>query len=327
MKYLNKQVFQPKVLRIVLVILLVFVLPKVVGVFWIYLISTILLLALFSLSFNLLFGMTGYLPFGHMAFYATGAYATGLLMIGKVPLLPAVLLGTAITGVLAVIIGFFCVRYTYVYFSLLTLAFGMMIHAILWKWSSVTGGDDGLMGIPRGSLGIPGLIDIPLESISEYYYFLAIMSLLAIYIIYRICSSPFGLILNGLRENFGRVEFAGVPTRRYLLYLFVISGLFAGLAGALMVPLEKTVSPGAAHWAKGAEPLMATLIGGPFTFWGPIVGAVFYIGLKEIIVWYTSYWLLVLGVLLLIIVLGFRGGIVGFAQDRLRERRVAKVTR
>lgn len=327
MKLFGKRFFRFKILWIGILIFLAFVLPQFAGVFWQYLICIFLLLAIFSLSFNLLFGNTGYLSFGQMAFYATGAYITGFLLMGKIPLLLAILLGTLAAGILALILGYFCVRHSYVYFSLLTLAFGMMVHAILWKWSSVTGGDDGLIGIPRGSLTIPGIIEIPLESLSNYYYFLLIISLIAIYIIYRICSSPFGLVLNGMRENLGRVEFSGVPTRRYLLYVFVIAGLFAGLAGALMVPLEKTVSPSVAHWAKGSEPLFATLIGGPFSLWGPIVGAAIYIGLKETIVRFTSYWLLVLGVLLITIVLSFRGGIVGFIQERFRERRAVELKR
>lgn len=320
MKSLKKSLFRLDVLGIVLLLVLIFGLPQFAGLFWQYLFCLFFLLGLFSLSFNLLYGMTGYLPFGHMAFYATGAYVTGFLMIAKVPLLPAILLGTIAAGVLALILGVFCVRYTFVYFSLLSLSFGMMVHAIIWKWSSVTGGDDGLVGIPRGSLEIPGIVNIPLESLSDYYYFHAAVSLIAMYIIYRIIKSPFGLVINGMRENIGRVEFAGVPTRRYLLYVYILAGLFAGLAGALLAPLEKTISPTVAYWPKGAEPLIATLIGGPFSFWGPIIGSVVYIGLKEIIVRFTSYWLLVLGILVVALVMGFRGGIIGFIQERMGKK-------
>lgn len=320
MKALGKKFFGLDVIGIGLLLVVIFVLPQVAGLFWQYLVCLFFVLGLFSLSFNLLFGMTGYLPFGHMAFYATGAYVTGLLMIAGVPLLPAVLLGTVAAVVLALLLGIFCVRYTFVYFSLLSLSFGMMIHAIIWKWSAVTGGDDGLVGIPRGSLEIPGIINIPLDTISQYYYFHAVICLIAMYIIYRICKSPFGLVLNGMRDNIGRVEFAGLPTRRYLLYVYALAGLFAGLAGSLLAPLEKTVSPVVANWPQGAEPLIATLIGGPWSFWGPIVGSVVYIGLKEIIVRFTSYWLLILGIMVVALVMGFRGGIMGFMQDWLSKR-------
>lgn len=308
------------VVGIVLVLLAV---PQVAGRFWQYLTLNILLLSLFSLSFNLLFGMTGLLSFGHAAFYATGAYATALfLRTGMVPLLPSVIMGTVVAALLAALIGFFCVRHTHVYFAMLTLAFGMMVYAIVWKWTPVTGGDDGLVGIPRGSLSIPGLFTIQMGPLAHYYYFLTILALLGMYALYRISRSPFGLILNGMRENAGRVEFAGISARRYLWWTFTIAGLFAGLAGSLMAPLESTVAPASAHWAKSAEPVMASLIGGPFVFAGPIVGSLIYIGLKEVIVRFTQYWLLIFGAVLLILVLGFRGGVVGFLLRRVARANV-----
>jgi len=304
-----------------LFILIILLVPLVGGLFWQYLIANVLLLSLFALSFNVLFGMAGYLSFGQGAFYAVGAYVTGLLMLAKLPLLVSILLGFVAAGVLALILGFFCVRHTQVYFALLTLAFGMMVHAIVWKWSSVTGGDDGLIGIPRGSLGVPGVISVQLEPFTNYYYFLVIVTLFAIYFLYRIHISPFGLVLRGIRENSGRVDFAGVAARKYILIAFIIAGLFAGLAGALMAPLEKTVGPAVAHWTKSGEPVFAALIGGPFVFSGPILGALIYIGLKEFIVRLTQYWLLIFGIVLLTIVLSFRGGILGFIQEQIQKKR------
>lgn len=309
-----------RILEIGILILIVLFMPLVGGQFWQYLVANILLLSLFALSFNVLFGMAGFLSFGHGAFYAVGAYVAGLLMLAKFPLLVAVFLGAIGAGVLALILGFFCVRHTQVYFSLLTLAFGMMVHAIVWKWSSVTGGDDGLVGIPRGSFAVPGIISIPLENFTSYYYFLVIVILLAIYILHRIHMSPFGLVLRGIRENSGRVDFSGVQARNYIWIAFIVAGLFAGLAGALMAPMEKTVGPAVAHWTKSGEPVFATLIGGPFIFFGPILGALFYIGLKEFIVRFTQYWLLFFGIVLLSLVLGFRGGILGFLQERMRKQ-------
>ena len=310
----------PRLLLAGLIVCLL-ILPQVTGRFWQYLTLNILLLSLFSLSFNLLFGMTGLLSFGHAAFYAIGAYATALLLrTGMVALLPSVIIGTVVAALVAALIGFFCVRHTHVYFAMLTLAFGMMVYAIVWKWTPVTGGDDGLIGIPRGSLGIPGLFTIRMGPLAHYYYFLTALALLAMYALYRISRSPFGLVLNGLRENPGRIQFAGIPVRRYLWWSFTIAGLFAGLAGSLMAPLESTVAPASAHWARSAEPVMASLIGGPFTFAGPIVGSLIYIGLKEIIVRFTQYWLLIFGTGLLVLVLGFRGGVVGFLLDRFTRR-------
>src|SRR5207253_515413 len=223
----------------VLLAALVLLLPAVAGPFLRYLVLNMLLLALLALSFNLLFGMTGLLSFGQGAFYAGGAYTAALLLRAGVPLLWSILLGAIAAAVLAAVLGAFCVRNTRIYFSMLTLAFGMLVYAVVWEWPSVTGGDDGLIGIP----------------------------------------------------------------------------------GALLAPLEQTVSPSTAHWTKSAEPVMATLIGRPLSFLGPIVGAVVYLGLKEIIVRFTEYWLLVFGLVLLGTVLAFRGGLLGAAGELLARRR------
>lgn len=300
----------------------VLVLPAFAGRFQQYLVLNVLVLALFALSFNLLFGMTGLLSFGHAAFYAAGAYVTGLLLRGDhASLLAAVLAGALAAAVLAAAIGVFCVRHTHVYFSMLTLAFGMMVYAVVWKWTDVTGGDDGLIGIPRGPLAVGGLGLADLNPLPSYFRFAGILVVLATYALYRVSASPFGLVLRGIRENGVRVEFAGVPVRRYVLLAFVLAGLFAGLAGALVAPLEQTVGPASAHWTKSAEPVMATLIGGPFAFAGPLVGAAVYIGLKELVVRYTTYWLLVFGAGLLVIVLTFRGGLIGALATVLAARR------
>lgn len=289
----------------------VLLVPVAFGSFAQYLVLNVLLLALFALSFNLLFGMTGLLSFGQAAFYAAGAYVTGMLLRAGMPLLPSVLLGALAGAAMAVVVGAFCVRHTRIYFSMLTLAFGMFAYAIVWKWTEVTGGDDGLIGIPRGRLGLLGPFDPSLALLSRYYVFAAVLVFLSVAVLYRLAISPFGLTLRAIRENAERAEFSGIRVRRTVFIAFIVAGFFAGLAGALLAPLEQTVAPTAAHWTKSAEPVMATLIGGPFAFAGPIVGAAVYLGLKEIIVRFTEYWLLVFGLVLLATVLAFRGGLLG----------------
>jgi branched-chain amino acid transport system permease protein len=301
----------------------VLLLPLVAGPFLRYLVLNMLLLALLAVSFNLLFGMTGLLSFGQGAFYAGGAYAAALLLRAGVPLLWSILLGAIAAAALAAILGAFCVRHTRIYFSMLTLAFGMLVYAVVWKWTDVTGGDDGLIGIPRGRLGLPGPLDVSLDSPVRYYLFTAVLVLLSMGVLYRLSTSPLGLALQAIRENAERAEFSGVRVRRTIYIAFVTAGLFAGLSGALLAPLEQTVSPSTAHWTKSAEPVMATLIGGPFSFLGPIIGAVIYLGLKEIIVRFTEYWLLVFGLVLLACVLTFRSGIVGAVEEMIARRRRA----
>jgi len=298
----------------------VLIVPAVFGAFAQYFALNVLLLALLALSFNVLFGMTGLLSFGHAAFYAAGAYATALLLRGGAPLFPAVLAGALCAAVLAAVVGAFCVRHTRVYFSMLTLAFGMFVYAIVWKWTDVTGGDDGLVGIPRATIGLPGPLDFSLAPMRNYYWFAAILVLVSTLVLHRLARSPLGLSLRAIRENAERAEFSGIRVRRTIFLAFIVAGAFAGLAGALLAPLEQTVAPTAAHWTKSAEPVMAALIGGPFSFAGPIVGAVVYLGMKEIIVRFTEYWLLVFGLVLLGVVLTFRGGLLGFV-EALRAHR------
>ena len=277
----------------------VLLVPVAFGSFAQYLVLNVLLLALFALSFNLLFGMTGLLSFGQAAFYAAGAYVAGLLLRARLPLLPSVMLGALAGAAIAAVVGAFCVRHTRVYFSMLTLAFGMFVYAIVWKWTDVTGGDDGLIGIPRGRLGLLGPFDPNLAPLSRYYVFAAVLVFVSVAVLHRLAISPFGLTLRAIRENAERAEFSGIRVRRTVFIAFVIAGFFAGLAGALLAPLEQTIAPTAAHWTKSAEPVMATLIGGPLAFAGPIVGAAVYLGLKELIVRFTEYWLLVFGLVLL----------------------------
>ncbi len=284
----------------------VLLVPAVSGPFLQYLVLNMLLLALLALSFNLLFGMTGLLSFGQGAFYAGGAYAAALSLRAGLSLIPSILLGSLFAAALAALIGAFCVRHTRIYFSMLTLAFGMLVYAVVWKWTDVTGGDDGLIGIPRGAF---------FEKPERYYLLAAALVLVSIAVLHRLSASPLGLSLRAIRENAERAEFSGVAVRRTIFIAFVTAGFFAGLSGALLAPLEQTISPSAAHWTKSAEPVMATLIGGPFLFAGPLDGAVGYLGLKEIIVRFTEYWLLVFGLVLLGMVLSFRGGLLGAAAD------------
>src|SRR5947208_1593579 len=248
--------------------------PALFGAFAQYFALNVLLLMLLALSFNLLFGMTGLLSFGHAAFYAAGAYATALLLRSGAPVLGAMRAGALFAAALAAVVGAFCVRHTRVYFSMLTLTFGMFVYAIVWKWTDVTGGDDGLVGIPRATIGLPRPLDLNLGPMRNYYWFAAILVLVSTGALHRLSRSPLGLSLRAIRENAERAEFSGIRVRRTIFLAFVVAGAFAGLAGALLAPLEQTVAPTAAHWTESAEPVMATLIGGTFSFSGPILGAV-----------------------------------------------------
>ena len=299
-----------------LLVLALFLLPWVVGRYSLYLAIQILILSVFSLGFNLLFGYTGLLSFGQAGFFGIGAYACAKILLAVPNLFLGLGGGVAAAGVAAVVLGFLSVRHTRIYFSMLTLAFGMMVFSIAWKWRDFTGGDDGLVGIPRAPLEIPGLWSLSVATQERYYYVVLVVSLLAIWAMYRLVHSPLGLTLQAIRDSESRAEFAGVPVRTYRLIAFTIAGLYAGLAGALLTPLENTVTPGIAHWSTSAEPVLATLLGGVHVFGGPIVGAFLFFMLKDIIVRFTQYWLIWLGAIVVALVMGFRGGVASIFARR-----------
>jgi len=308
-------------LLLVALVLALFLLPWVAGRYPIYLAIQVLILAVFSVGFNLLFGYSGLLSFGQAGFFAIGAYGCAKILLAVPNLLLGLAGGVAAAGIAAVVLGILSVRHTRIYFSMLTLAFGMMIFSIAWKWRDFTGGDDGLVGIPRAPLEIPGLLSIDVSAMGHYYYVVLVLSLLAIAAMYRLVHSPLGLTLQAIRDSETRAEFAGVPVRKYRLIAFIIAGLYAGLAGALLTPLENTVTPPVAHWSTSAEPVMATLLGGVHSFAGPIVGAFFFFMIKDVIVRYTEYWLIWFGVIVVALVIGFPGGIMSiFAKRRLPWR-------
>jgi branched-chain amino acid transport system permease protein len=294
-----------------------FLIVPLFGDYVIWLTANMLILALFAVGFNLLFSFTGLLSFGQAAFFAVGGYVCAKILLAVPSLLLGVIAGVVAAGVAALIIGFLCVRHTEIYFSMLTLAFGMMVHSIIWKWRSVTGGDDGLVGVPRAPLEIPGVFSIEMADLSRYYYFVLVLVVLGIFAIWRVVRSPLGLTLRGIRDSETRVTFIGLSVMKYRLISFTIAGIASGLAGALMVPLGRSASPAIANWTFSAEPVIATLLGGAFTFAGPIVGSFLFYIIKEIVVIFTGYWMMTLGVIVLALVLGFRGGVVSVIQNHL----------
>jgi branched-chain amino acid transport system permease protein len=246
--------------------------------------------ALFAVSLNLLLGTTGLVSFGHVAYFGIGAYVCGILMkTYGVPFtlaLPAAALGAA--G-FAAVFGFFCVRLTKIYFAMLTLAFSQIVWAICFKWNDVTGGDQGLPDVPYPDLdwmsAIPGLDDL---RISDQFY-LATLAVVALSLLAmrRIIASPFGRMLTAIRENPERAASIGLNVRGYELAAFVV------------------------YWPKSAEVMIMTILGGIEHFWGPVVGAATLVLLNQQITSYTEYWSFVLGVILLVLLFVFPGGIVG----------------
>ncbi|TAN28483.1 MAG: branched-chain amino acid ABC transporter permease [Castellaniella sp.] len=295
-------------------------LPWIAPFFYIFIATQILILGLLAASFNLIFGYTGMLSFGHAAFYGIGAYATAMLLQSMHwPLLACLLVSFLAGTILALVIGFFCVRLDQVYFAMLTLAFGMMVFGVVHQWRSVTNGSDGISGFTVGSLGLG--IKLTLGNPAVYYHVVLAIVVIAGLVLYRICGSSFGMILRAIRQNPERVAFCGLNVRRYRLAAFTIAGGFAGLAGGLMAPFLRIASPELAHWTMSAEPVLMTILGGSGYFLGPFLGAGIFVLLETWITSLTQAWMLFLGIILALMVMFFRGGALGTLIDVLKTRR------
>lgn len=292
------------------------VLPFCLSTGWVSVVSEMLILALAASSLNLLMGYTGLVSFGPAGLYAVGAYTTALLIVrGSVPFGLALIAGPIMTAMVSVIVGWFCVRRTAIYFALLTLAFSQLIHTIIFKWYSFTGGDDGIVGIPMPSF---------LFSINNYYYFTLACTVMCLVALWMIINSPFGKALQVIRENPGRAEFIGINVRRYQLIAFVIQGFFLGAAGSLFCGFSHCVFPTYAHWTKAIDIIIACLLGGMYNFLGPVAGSTVYILLNKAITNFTEYWPLTLGIVVVLLVLFLRGGIVGFISEKFSAIRGEK---
>lgn len=285
-------------------------LPSLVPFYLIFVATKILMIGLLAVSFNLLFGYTGLLSFGHAAFFGIGAYSVALLLKHfALPLGLVLVAGPVCSGLAAAIIGALSVKRDEVYFALITLAFGMMVFTVAHEWRSLTNGSDGVAGFPLTEL-LPGL-DLNLAHPVHYYYFTLVVVGLALYILWRITRSHFGLVLKGLRENTERIAFTGINVFTYRLLSFILSGIFAGLAGSLYAPFQRIATPDMLHWSQSAEPVLVSVIGGSQAFAGPLLGTLVFEGLQAIITSYTDQWMIYLGLVLLVMVILLPKGLVG----------------
>src|SRR5204862_1757675 len=282
--------------------------------------TEIVIFSLLAIAYNLLMGYTGLVSFGHSAFFGIGGYAAGLaqLYLAKGMVVPVIagVLGATLTGA---VIGFLLMRKRGVYFSLLTLAFTQMFFYIVYGATAVTGGENGLGGIERFPLGA-GTLRVDLGDKRVYYYATAVVAAAAIWVLWRVVHSPFGRVLQGIRENEQRASFVGYDVRRYKLAVFVVSCAFAGLAGALYTFLLNFAYPEALHVTMAGEIAAMTLVGGMPSFVGPAVGAAVFVFMRDTLSSWTENWLVYFGVIFIAFVMFSPNGIVGVVQ-RLRGLR------
>lgn len=283
-------------------------LPLTGSLYLTYLGTQILIFILFATSLNLLIGYAGLVSFGHAAFFALGGYSCAILLRSHdVPLMLALPAAIVVTAVLAGIIGYFCVRLSAYYFSMLTLAFGQLIWAVAFKWRDVTGGDDGFLRILA-----PSWIGTP----ASFYLFTLFIVMLGMIAMWVVTQSPLGRTLVSIRENETRAEFLGVDTKRIQLVAFVLAGVFAGIAGALFAMFNRSIFPNSAWWLQSAEVLIMVVLGGMHNFLGPAIGAVALILLGRLTLEITVYWPALLAVILIVTLFFFPNGIAGLFGTR-----------
>ncbi len=288
--------------------------------------SEVLVFGLYGLAFDLLLGHTGVLSFGHSAFFGVGSYTTGLLLAHlRLPVELSVLAGMAAGFLTAWGIGVLCLRKRGVYFAMLTLALSQVFYYVVLMWPSVTGGSDGLSGIPKLSLRFP--MDVRLSGRAfNTYWFVAVVVGVSAYIIQRIHRSPFGTVMRAVRENEERAMTCGYDTLRVKLYALMISGLFAGLAGALLTILIEFVPIENVHWSMSGTAVILTLFGGSGTFLGPFVGSTVFLWMKDWLSKRLQYWEIFVGAAFILIVLFLPDGIVGTIRKVLRARAAPRAT-
>jgi branched-chain amino acid transport system permease protein len=293
------------------------ILPLVVDPYQAMQLTYGLIFAIAALGFNLLLGYTGLLSFGHSAYFGVGAYAVAFLVkYGKITSMEVFLVGAIVASVVITgLFGFVCVRYTRIFFGILTLALSQVLWSLAFKFFWVTGGTDGLR-VPTPKLlgGLVGASDDKMAFIAHgYYYYVLGVFFMAVAAMWVIVNSPFGKALQAIRDNETRAEFVGVQVRRYRWWAFLVSGMYTGLAGALWVPLNGLTTPDILVWTFSGEIVFFTVLGGFQTFAGPMVGALVFNYLKTWAVGYTIYWQMVLGTVLVVLVLALPAGIVGTA--------------
>lgn len=243
---------------------------------------------IFAIGFNLLFGLTGYLSFGHAAFLGVGSYAAvwsfKLLTMNAIP---AVIMGVIFSGLMAAVIGFLCLRRSGIYFSILTLAFAQMSYNLAYSvFTPITNGETGLqlarsdLRIIDNALSVQQGAGLPTTNLfgaemTGYggFYFSAVLLIICFYIALRIFRSPFGLMLKGIKSNQNRMNYTGLNTRPYMLTIFVISGMYAGLAGSLLAVTDPLAGAERMQWTASGEVVLMTILGGAGTLVGPILGA------------------------------------------------------
>jgi branched-chain amino acid transport system permease protein len=279
--------------------------------------SRVVVLGLAAMALNFLLGYTGVLSFGHAAYFGLGAYGAGMTIRYLVPSTGLGIVIGALVGTLAgALIGPLIIRLRGVYFAMVTIAFGQVFYFIAFRWSSLTGGDDGLIGWTRQPLDF-GFVSVDiLHNPRAFYYLILAIFALSVGTMAWLLRSPFGRTLLAIRENERRARFLGIPVDRHIWISWTISCCVVSIAGALYALLNNFVDPRALYWTQSGDFVIMAVLGGMRSFWGPLIGAAIFVVLQDYLSSETENWMSFIGLFFVLIVLFFPRGVLGIIRRK-----------
>jgi branched-chain amino acid transport system permease protein len=301
-----------------IVVALLAVAPLVLPEFWRRFVTEILIWGLLAMSSDILIGYTGMVSFGHSAFFGLGMYgaAAALLTVRPPNLWLALLYGLVAAGLVAMFVAYFSTRLRDIYFAITTLVFSQIFYVIIFTWTEVTGGENGL-AFSQPPFSIPGLVSERFTSTTLHWFVLAVVAI-SYLTLRRITQSPFGMVLQSIRENEPRTRAIGYPVERYKIVAVMLSGLFAGLAGVLYAVQNRFAAPDFVFFLISGEVVIFNVMGGMGTLVGPVVGAAFFFMLREVFSrYFTQYYLIPVGIIFTLMVIFMPQGLLGFFRRRL----------
>jgi branched-chain amino acid transport system permease protein len=280
--------------------------------------SRVVILGLAAMALNFLLGFTGVLSFGHAAYFGLGAYGAAMSIKFFAPSTPlAIVVGIVVGTLAAAAIGALIVKLRGVYFAMVTIAFGQVFYFIAFRWNTVTGGDDGVNGWHREPLHL-GFANIDIAGNDKaFYYLVLVLFAVAVAIMAALLRSPLGRTLIAIRENERRARFLGIPVEKHIWIAFVISGLFASLAGTLYALLSNFTDPRSLHWTLSGNFVIMAVLGGMRSFWGPLIGAAIFVVLQDWVSSHTENWMSVIGLFFVLVVTFFPRGVLGIIKRRV----------
>jgi branched-chain amino acid transport system permease protein len=302
------------------ILALLIVAPLVLPEFWRRFLTEILIWGLLAMSSDILIGYTGLVSFGHSAFFGLGMYgaAAALILVDPPNLWLAIGAGLVAAAMVAAFVAYFATRLRDIYFAITTLIFSQIFYVMIFTWTDVTGGENGLT-FSRPHLSLPGLFSIRFTAVTLHWFVLAVVTA-SFLLLRRITQSPFGMVLQSIRENEARTRAIGYPVERYKIVAVMISGLIAGMAGVLYAVQNEFAAPDFVFFTVSGEVVIFNVIGGIGTLVGPMVGAAFYLLLREALSRFlTEYYLIPVGLIFIAVVIFMPQGLLGFARRALNR--------